>query len=80
MGQHPSVMRFNMEIYEFSSLGMANHSSFHQFRRDIQVMIKCLFIAFGREHKSRVFSIENGQWRNEPKERILFQCCWKVMV
>lgn len=46
-----------MALYKFSSLAITNHSSFLQFRRDIQVMTKCLFIVLGHEHKSRAFSM-----------------------
>ena len=58
-----------MALYKFSSLAITNHSSFLQFRRDIQVMIECLFIVLGHEHKSRAFSTGNSQLCDGSKER-----------
>ena len=58
-----------MALCEFSSLGITNPSSFLQFKRDIQVMIKCLFVVLGHEHKSRAFSMGNSQLCDESQEK-----------
>lgn len=68
-GQHHSGLKLNRELYEFSSLGIMNHSSFHQLRKRPSVCLLPLAMNINPEHLqqkmvNRVMNPRKGPYFN----------------